>query len=117
MPRLAGVYESFARVGCFVIERLTPARDGALAFARTVVQFRLAVAIGRQIIVLCRRAKSFVGGAPVRAIVVMPMSSEKLLEGFADANTGFVQLGLRRSGSPTQYGSDFLVFITVNVMK
>ena len=112
------VQELFARVGCFFIERITPARDGALAFLRAVVRFRFAVAIGRQLIVWCRRrARSFTGGAHLRAIAVMPISSEKLLEGFADANPGFVQLGLRSPGSPTQYGSDFLVFITVNVMK
>jgi hypothetical protein len=96
----------------------TFSRDGALAFSRRVARLRLALAIARKLIVLCRRrAKSFAHGAHVRAIAVTPVSFEKLVENFADANTGFVQLGLRRSGSPTQYGSDFLVFITVNVMK
>src|SRR5215831_19321304 len=36
MPRLAEVQESFARAGCFVIQRFTPARDGELAFSRSV---------------------------------------------------------------------------------
>jgi len=71
MPRLAEVQESFARAGCFVLERFTPARDGALAFSRRVVRLRLGLAFGRQLIVLCRRnAKSFAGGPHARAIAV-----------------------------------------------
>src|SRR5215469_11701847 len=118
MPRLAEVQESFARAGCFVIQRFTPARDGALAFSRSVVRLRLGLAFGRQLIVLCRRnAKSLAGGPHVRAIAVTPVSFEKLVENFADTKTRFGQLGLQSSGSPTQYGSDCLVFITVNALK
>ena|SRR6516162_3337672 len=118
MSRLAEVQQSFARAGCFVIQRFAPARDGAPAFSRSVVRLRLALAIARQLIVLCRRrASGFARGAHVRAIAVIPVSFEKLVENFADANTGFVQLRLRSAGGTTQYGSDFLVFITVNVMK
>ena len=55
LPRLAEVQKSFARAGCLVVQRFTPARDGTLAFSRTAVRLRLALAIGRQRIVLCRR--------------------------------------------------------------
>src|SRR5215469_1497186 len=55
MPRLTEVQESFARTGCFVIQRLAPARDGALAFSNSAVRLRLALAIGRQLIAVCRR--------------------------------------------------------------
>src|SRR5215831_16505726 len=96
MPRLAEVQESFARAGCFVIRRFTPARDGALAFSRSVVRLRLGLAFGRQLIVLCRRnAKSFAGGPHVRAIAVTPVAFEKLVENFAGTKTRFVQFAVR----------------------